>query len=264
MSALTGLSSVKIKEPFSYYQENGFFLSQTPVFSFEETESLKQCINRIIDGQYETPIKPWWISSPETRENLYKINQPHLSSNSLFDHILNPALAAFVAKIVGANKLQLWATQIIHKASNSGVKSSVGWHIDSQYWQFFSGDVFTVWIALDDMLPEMGPLHFASGSHLCRSPIDISAYEEYSSLTKLLSDSTEHHFTEVPTQLKRGCISIHHKDVLHASPGNFSNLPRSALILNLRTENSEIVPNIEDYGYTKYLDNPRICPILFS
>ena len=43
--------------------------------------------------------------------------------------------------------------------------AALTFHRDSAYFDFVPSDVVTVWIALDDMDPELGPLEYVRGSH---------------------------------------------------------------------------------------------------
>jgi non-heme Fe2+,alpha-ketoglutarate-dependent halogenase len=106
-------------------------------------------------------------------------------------HLLDPALEALmtqdaivgrVASILGPDLL-LWRSKIFHKAPGDG---AIGWH---QEWGDFDGEEIgnsvpalspatrdagiwdvTVWIALDEVTEENGPLQFAPGSHTTRVP----------------------------------------------------------------------------------------------
>jgi phytanoyl-CoA hydroxylase len=77
--------------------------------------------------------------------------------------VLSPTLGELVAKLAGwpvgarvAND-QVWA-----KPPGA---APLTFHRDSPYFDFIPGDVVTVWIALDDMDDEIGPLEYVPTSH---------------------------------------------------------------------------------------------------
>ncbi|KAL7581621.1 hypothetical protein ACA910_022174 [Epithemia clementina (nom. ined.)] len=91
-------------------------------------------------------------------------------ANHLFRQVAtSPILGQVVAQLAGWTRTdsgggtrlaqdQMWA-----KPPQS---PPLSFHRDAPYFMFRQQDVITVWIALDTMKDELGPLHYVSGSHL--------------------------------------------------------------------------------------------------
>ena len=116
-------------------------------------------------------------------------------------------------------------------------------HRDSPYFMFDPPEVVTVWIALDDMDDELGPLEYVVGSHTWGDGRVGSANQFFQAdTTKLLFSAAEREGIDDPIQtlefvsmggLRRGGLSIHHGKIWHGSAKNSSkNQPRRGLGLH--------------------------------
>ena len=77
--------------------------------------------------------------------------------------VLSPTLGRIVAALGGwANGARVANDQVWAKPPGA---APLTFHRDSAYFDFVPSDVITVWIALDDMEPELGPLQYVHGSH---------------------------------------------------------------------------------------------------
>ena len=93
-------------------------------------------------------------------------------------------------------------------------------HRDSPYFMFTPSDVITVWIALDNMDPDLGPLGYVKGSHgWDDGRIGSSSSFFQSKNKKLLYSAARLEGIEIPEEtlefvsmagLKAGGMSIHH------------------------------------------------------
>ena len=115
-------------------------------------------------------------------------------------------------------------------------------HRDSPYFMFEPAEVVTVWVALDDMDEELGPLEYVVGSHRWGDGRVGSANQFFQSDTKsLLRSAAEREGIDDLRSLdfvsmgglKRGGLSIHHGKIWHGSAKNSSrNKPRRGLGLH--------------------------------
>jgi hypothetical protein len=115
-------------------------------------------------------------------------------------------------------------------------------HRDSPYFMFDPPEVVTVWIALDDMDDELGPLEYVVGSHTWGDGRIGSANQFFQAdTTKLLLSAAEREGIDDPSKLEfvsmgglgRGGLSIHHGKIWHGSAKNSSrNKPRRGLGLH--------------------------------
>ncbi|MFF7154158.1 phytanoyl-CoA dioxygenase family protein [Streptomyces sp. NPDC008139] len=58
--------------------------------------------------------------------------------------------------------MRLYHDQALHKEPGGGITP---WHADQYYWPLASDRTVTLWLPLQDIPAEMGPLAFAAGSH---------------------------------------------------------------------------------------------------
>merc|ERR1719253_707316 len=164
-------------------------------------------------------------------------------ADSLFRKLeTSPVLAKVVSKLAGWDDLggarlaqdQVWAKP-------PGAPPLV-FHRDSPYFMFEPAEVVTVWIALDDMDEELGPLEYVAGSHKWGDGRVGSANQFFQSDTRrLLRSAAEREgiddlesLTFVSMRgMKRGGLSIHHGKIWHGSAKNASaNRPRRGLGLH--------------------------------
>ena len=120
----------------------------------------------------------------------------HLLDDDLLTILTHPEIVESVAAILGPDLL-LWRSKVFAKRPGEG---ELGWH---QEWGAFNGEEIgndrpslepsaaarlsndpwnvTVWIALDDVADDMGPIRFARGTHRRRFPITMKPllYSEF-------------------------------------------------------------------------------------
>jgi ectoine hydroxylase-related dioxygenase (phytanoyl-CoA dioxygenase family) len=106
---------------------------------------------------------------------------------------------------------------------------------------FEPSDVVTVWVALDDMDPEVGPLEYVRGSHLWGDGRVGSANQFFQqNVKRLLRSAAEREGLDLDdldivsmAGLKAGGLSIHHGKMWHGSEKNDSKIrPRRGLGLH--------------------------------
>jgi ectoine hydroxylase-related dioxygenase (phytanoyl-CoA dioxygenase family) len=70
--------------------------------------------------------------------------------------------ARVAARLLGVRGVRLYHDQALFKEPGG---RPTPWHRDQFYWPLDTNDTVTMWMALVDVSPEMGPMTFASGSH---------------------------------------------------------------------------------------------------
>lgn len=137
-------------------------------------------------------------------------------------------LGGVIAQLAGwGDGARLAQDQVWAKPPGS---SPLVFHRDSPYFMFEPDDVVTVWLALDDMDGELGPLEYVRGSHLWGDGRNGSTRNFYEQDAKwLLHAAAEREGVDPDTLeivsmagLKRGGISIHHGKTWHGSGRNRS------------------------------------------
>ncbi|KAL3788371.1 hypothetical protein HJC23_009177 [Cyclotella cryptica] len=139
--------------------------------------------------------------------------------------------------------IMIWSTTYIPKNRPPGAPPLV-FHRDSPYFMFTPNDVVTVWIALDDMSPELGPLEYVKSSHQWGDGRvgSSSSFFQSDNGKNLLYSAAKFEGIEDPERsleitstagMRAGGLSIHNGKTWHGSGRNCStNRPRRGIGLH--------------------------------
>jgi len=72
-------------------------------------------------------------------------------------------LARIAAELMKVSGVRLYHDQALYKEIGGGITP---WHADQYYWPLSNANTCTAWMPLQDTPLEMGPLAFATGSHI--------------------------------------------------------------------------------------------------
>ncbi|MBC7974313.1 MAG: phytanoyl-CoA dioxygenase family protein, partial [Myxococcales bacterium] len=249
------------------YLENGYHLHPEPLV---EASLLRRALDRIpalIDERYDTGARPWRRYNVGDPHKLQKIDQVHLCDKTFHVLATHPKIGEHVARLTGADRVQLWATQLFLKPPGGGGREVIGWHTDRENWPFWDGEVLTVWLALEDVGPDAGPVLYVEGSHRwpdAEKRGDAYAQDLASLEARLQAMGPPRPWRKVPVVVKAGGVGVHSADILHGSRANESLVPRVGLGINVLTDRARRRMGVADYGYASYLDHPFVAPILYS
>lgn len=250
-----------------HYLQKGYHLHPEPIV---EPSLLRRALERIpalIEEKYDTGARPWRRYNVGDPHKIQKIDQVHLCDKTFHLLATHPMIGEHVARLTGADLVQLWATQLFLKPPGGGALDVIGWHTDRENWPFWEGEVLTVWLALEDVGPDSGPVLYMEGSHLWPDAEKLGdAYEQdLASLEdRLKALGPPRQWRKVPVLVKAGGVGVHSADILHGSCANESSVPRVGLGINVRTDRARRRTGVEDYGYASYLDHPFISPIIYQ
>ena len=76
---------------------------------------------------------------------------------------LYPEIIEEVKQLIGEDII-LWGSSLFCKAEKTG--NETPWHQDGEYWPIKPLESVTIWLAIDEVTPENGPLQYIPGSHL--------------------------------------------------------------------------------------------------
>jgi hypothetical protein len=239
------------------------------LLSDETLERANQICDRIIATDYATGVPPHAVSwKPGDDPNLLvKIDQPQRADHGLSQVLVDSGIGAFAAGLMGANMVQAWAVQLLHKPPNTdtGSLAVVGWHQDDDYWhEWWDGEVFTCWLALSDVTIDSGPMNFVPGSHRWGFLKSGNFFNnDLDSQRQGMPVPEGQTWREVPAVLAPGAASFHHRRTVHGSSVNQADWPRRSLAVHIRTERSRPL-TLAPEGYQDDLADPRICPALYG
>lgn len=133
--------------------------------------------------------------------------------------------AKVAAELMGVHGVRLYHDQALFKEPHGGFTP---WHQDQFYWPLATEHTVTLWIPLVEVVPEMGPMRFASGSHRLGSlgdfPIGDESQREFDRLVaeKGLPVHADGAFAV-------GDASFHSGWTLHSAPGNETDTMREVM-----------------------------------
>lgn len=164
---------------------------------------------------------------------------------------------------IGPN-IALYGTHYICKPPLDGQK--VLWHQDGSYWPLEPMNIVTLWLAVDDSVPENGCLRVIPGSHTMELHEMVPNTEEANVLGSELNPALVDKSKAVDVTLSAGSVSVHHPNVIHGSEANASSLRRCGLTIRyIPTTTKILTPNWTCFllrgnaveGVNEYSPKPR-------
>jgi hypothetical protein len=141
--------------------------------------------------------------------------------------VLARRFARIAADLLGVDGVRVYHDQALLKEAGGGLTP---WHQDQHYWPLDTNHTVTMWMPLVDVTPEMGTMHFASGSHRNGYLGDLPISNE--SEARFEQFITERGYIRVPgTALAAGDATFHYGWTLHGAPGNSS--PRTREVMTI-------------------------------
>jgi hypothetical protein len=246
------------QSPREAYLRQGFYLHPEPAVPPALVRRALDRIPALVGGEHDRGVEPWRRWNVGDPLKIQKIDQVHLCDAAFHALASEPLIGEWVARVTGADSVQVWATQLFLKPPGGGALGAVGWHTDRENWRFWEGEVLTVWLALADVGAEAGPLLYVEGSH--RWPDDEKQGDAY---RQTLDPRAGRPHREVPVLLRAGGIALHSADTVHGSGANQTNAPRVGLGINVRTERSRVRAGEPHFGYAAHLDDESMCPVIY-
>lgn len=154
-----------------------------------------------------------------------------VGSEKFLEFARHPALVTVARQLIG-DDIILWGTTLFGKPAHNGKETP--WHQDGEYYPIRPLEVLTIWIPLDDVTPENGPMKFIPGSHKAHRLYSHSWVEGDDKTINLVCDSE--HFDEAtaePLLLRAGQVSFHDVYMIHGSAANRTDQRRAAFIVRL-------------------------------
>ena len=152
-------------------------------------------------------------------------------SEKWLEFATQPELMEIARQLIG-DDIILWGTTLFGKPPHNGKETP--WHQDGEYYPIRPLETLTMWIPLDDVTPENGPMKFIPGSHKAHELFSHSWSDGSDKTINLVTDSD--HFEEAdaePLILRAGQVSFHDVYMIHGSSANRTDKRRAAFIVRL-------------------------------
>ena len=119
--------------------------------------------------------------------------------------------------------------------------SDTGWHQDTRYWSFTTGELVNLWIALGPETPHNGCLQVLPGTHT--EPAPASRLDDEQFLRTDLEENQSILKTARPVELQPGDALFFHARCFHAATRNFSNETKQSAVFTFRSFDNLPIPD---------------------
>ncbi len=138
--------------------------------------------------------------------------------------VFNPRFASAAAQLLGVRAVRLYHDQALFKPPGA---ARTPWHQDRYYWPLDTDLTVTMWMPLVDVDEALGPMRFASASHLSRDLGDLAISEEVDA--RLAAAVEKHGWPVVDSPIRAGDATFHAGGTIHSAGANRSNRVREVL-----------------------------------
>lgn len=140
---------------------------------------------------------------------------------------LYPEIINEVKQLIGEDII-LWGSSLFCKAQKTG--NETPWHQDGEYWPIKPLESVTIWLAIDEVTSENGPLQYIPGSHLNKSLAEHETLDKKNiTLNQTLKNIDKLKEKSKYVTLQPGMFSIHDVYLFHGSKANYSGKRRAGL-----------------------------------
>jgi ectoine hydroxylase-related dioxygenase (phytanoyl-CoA dioxygenase family) len=152
--------------------------------------------------------------------------------------VLARRFAKIAADLLGVAGVRVYHDQALLKETGGGLTP---WHQDQHYWPLATDHTLTMWMPLVDVTPEMGTMHFASGSHrsgyLGDLPISDESEAKFEEFIRARGYPKVH-----GVSMAAGDATFHYGWTLHGAPGNSSHRTREVMTIIWYPDGTRVGP----------------------
>jgi hypothetical protein len=212
------------------YQEQGYLVPDYQLPG-ELLEKMRAAYDRLLENNVE--LGSDFLLGPHLQKSG---SQGVKGAKEWFELATHPDLMDMAAQLIGEDII-LWGTTIFGKPAKGG--KGTPWHQDGDYYPIRPLETMTIWIALDDVTPENGPMSFIPGSHKGKKQYSHHREERDNYTIFDVCDSVQ--FDEsaaVDLVIKAGQVSYHDVYMIHGSKPNLTEHRRAAFVVRLMPASS--------------------------
>ena len=161
------------------------------------------------------------------RNRFLSLDMVWLENDLVRDFVLSSRIGKLAADLLGVPSVRLYHDNVMSKEPGCG---RTPWHFDDHHFPIASDDVVTVWIPVQEIPREMGPLGFAKSMDAYRlvesipfNTVDTS-YDQ-----RVAEEFCKHGIVTDDGPFDLGEISFHHNLSFHTAGGNATSRSRVVL-----------------------------------
>lgn len=212
-------------DALSHYRKNGWVRIQR-VISEMDADDLRERAAAHLDAIHRGAASAPKLAEGRTSyENVQCIDR---HDSVIREFAMSSGFANIASELSGCD-LRLFHADLLIKQPHSEVGGATPWHQDHPYSPVDRRGGLNLWIALDNIAPEMGPMRFLNGSQRCRS-LGHGFDTENDLLVQMpwLSEAFE---VSESCRMAKGDMSAHDSLTVHSAVPNTGNHPRWVLLI---------------------------------
>ncbi len=164
-----------------------------------------------------------------------------ISRDPVFSRLVKePFVLSRLQQLLGAHVVMPLVHHNCIMTKQPRFSSDTGWHQDTRYWSFRTGDLINIWIALGPETLQNGCLQVLPGSHTAAAP-----KEWLDSALFLRTDLTENQSLLKSAQhveMEPGDVLFFHARCFHAATRNYSGETKQSVVFTFRSLDDSPVP----------------------
>ncbi len=129
--------------------------------------------------------------------------------------------------------------------------SDTGWHQDTRYWNFTTGDLVNIWIALGEENLHNGCLRVLPGTHHKRA--ERNRLDDELFLRTDLDENQPLLERAIPVELQAGDVLFFHARCFHSATRNFSPESKQSVVFTFRSLENWPVPGTKSAQWPELL-----------
>lgn len=234
------------KDSFLRELNDTYSLPQSAIDLFREKGyvKLKQVLSADVLQYYGDLITEWVfklnkLTKPMEERTTYEkaflqIMNLWRENDEIKEFVFSKRLARIAAELMGVDGVRLYHDQALYKEPTGGITP---WHADQFYWPLSNPNTVTVWIPLQAVPLDMGPLAFAEASQ----HVEIGRDKEISDESENLLAEALKQFNLHETPFELGEVSYHSGWTYHRAGSNVSGKARKVMTMIYMDKDIRIV-----------------------
>jgi ectoine hydroxylase-related dioxygenase (phytanoyl-CoA dioxygenase family) len=218
-------------EQIRYYREKGFV-------------KLKDVLSAEVLAYYGEIITDWVfklnkLTKPMEQRTTYEkaflqVMNLWRENEEIKEFVFSKRLARIATELMGVGGVRLYHDQALYKEPAGGITP---WHADQFYWPLSNANTVTVWVPLQPVPMQMGPLAFAEASQ----HVEIGRDKEISDESEALLAEALTQFTMQESAFDLGEVSYHSGWTYHRAGSNVSGKARKVMTVIYMDKDIRIV-----------------------
>jgi len=231
----------------SFFVDNGYVI-QRGLIPVDYVQQMRRITERDLaghlgDNEYEAdlhyPGAPASLES-EGGRTIRRLRQA-ISRDPIFLKLLKePFLLQRLCQLLGPHVCLAQAHHNCIMTKQPRFSSDTGWHQDTRYWSFSTGDLVNIWIALGPEDLHNGCLQVLPATHHAQASREL--LDEAQFLRTDLPQNQPLLQTAVPVPLQPGDVLFFHARCFHAATRNYSQNTKQSVVFTFRSLENHPMP----------------------